>query len=195
MNLKGVSTRALHSELFSKIRVEFRVGTSFSQVEMRRVEHHFFVIFDRYFFVFSKTRKNENPEKKAILAIFSRKICEKFAKIAKIAKIHDFHEFCEFGNVRKARKLPKYFRNSKNGNFRNSRKRKFRKKTSNAGPLFPHFVWRWPIATSFATSWFKTEKIILVILSHLPWESSSLSRVGAWGLKQPPSFSVLFFLL
>ncbi len=66
-------SKALHSELFSEIQVKFRVGTSFSRDEMNII---FFVIFVRYFFVFSETHENENREKKAIFANYSRIICE-----------------------------------------------------------------------------------------------------------------------
>ncbi len=83
--LHDCDTKALHSKLFSEIRVEFRVRTSFSRVETRRDERHFFryfrslfsfVIFVRYFFVFSETRENKNREKKAIFANYSQIIRE-----------------------------------------------------------------------------------------------------------------------
>ncbi len=45
---KSLNYRALHSKLFSEIRVEFRVGTCFLQVEMRRVVRHFFVTFENF---------------------------------------------------------------------------------------------------------------------------------------------------
>ncbi len=66
-------SRALHSELFSEIRVEFWVGTSFRESRRDELNVIFFVIFVRYFFVFSENRENENCEKKAIFVIFSRK--------------------------------------------------------------------------------------------------------------------------
>ncbi len=46
---------------------------SFLRVETRRDEQIFFVIFVRYFSVFSETRKNENHKKTRFFVIFSQK--------------------------------------------------------------------------------------------------------------------------
>jgi len=55
---------ALHSELFSEIRVEFRVGMSFARVETRRDERHFFCYFCWLFFsYFPKLAKTKIAKK------------------------------------------------------------------------------------------------------------------------------------
>jgi len=77
--------RALHSELFSEIRVEFRVGTSFSRVETRRVERHFFRYFQSLFFrIFRNSRKGK-LQKKAIFA--SSEMFEKLGNYQNISEI------------------------------------------------------------------------------------------------------------
>ena len=93
--------RALHSELFSEIRVEFRVGTSFRESGRDELNIIFFVIFVRYFFVFSETRENKNRKKTQIFAIFSRKI----AKIAIVTSLEMFGKHGNFRNISKIRKM------------------------------------------------------------------------------------------
>ncbi len=81
--------RALHSKLFSEIRVEFRVGMSLSRVETRRVVRHFFRYFRKFRQnVITKTRENKNREK----TLFSRFFCEKMQFFAKIRVGMSFRE-------------------------------------------------------------------------------------------------------
>ncbi len=74
------AVRALHSELFSEIRVKFRVGTSFSRVETRRVLRHFFVTFKNFGkMLLSKLAKTKFAKKR----VFSRFFCDFFANFCK----------------------------------------------------------------------------------------------------------------
>jgi hypothetical protein len=85
------SAKALLSELFSEIRVEFRVGTSFSRVETRQDERHFFRYFCSLFFrIFqnSRKRKSRKFQKFVIFAIFaSSEMFEKLGNYQNISEI------------------------------------------------------------------------------------------------------------
>ncbi len=117
MQIQENHTKALHSELFSKIRVEFRVGTSFSRVETRRDERHFFRYFRSLFFrIFQKLRKRK-----------SRKLQKfrKFVIYAIFASSEMFEKLGNYQNISEIRKMA----------ISETRKNKnFGKKTSNAGP-------------------------------------------------------------
>ncbi len=106
---------------FSKIWVEFQVGTSFSRVETRRDERHFFCYFRSLFFVFSENCEIENREKKAIFAIFtSSEMFEKLRNYRNISKIRKtaISENRENKNFGKKRLTQGLRRNSKRCSFK-----------------------------------------------------------------------------
>ncbi len=121
----NTESRALHSEILSKISSRVSSRNEFSRVETRWVERHFFDVFGK----------------------FGKKQLPKLAKM-KIAKKRIFSWFFrnfsqKLGLVRVFASRNPFGRSSKNSSrlefsvkldFRNSRKEKFRQKPSFAGP-------------------------------------------------------------